>query len=73
MKCANYCFKNKIAVKVAILVFLISAFIGGNINNFNLIMQIVDSIMMLLIIINVPIICILSGKVYNKLKEYKFR
>ena len=73
MKCANYCFKNKIAVKVAILVFLISAFIGGNINNFNLIMQIVDSIMMFLIIINVPIICILSGKVYNKLKEYKFK
>ena len=73
IKCATYCFKKKIAVKISVAIFLVSAFIGGNINDFNLIMQIVDSIMMLLIIINVPIICILSGKVYNKLKEYKFR
>ena len=55
------------------ILFLISAFIGGNINDFNLIMQVVDGIMMLLIIINVPIIIALSGKVWKSIEKYNFK
>lgn len=73
IKCSQYCFNgNKKAVKVVILIFLITSFIGGVITNFNLIMQIVDNIVMLLIVINVPIIIILSGKVWKAVEKYKF-
>ena len=73
IKCSKYCFKSRNVINFIMILFLISAFIGGNINDFNLIMQVVDGIMMLLIIINVPIIIALSGKVWKSIEKYNFK
>ena len=73
VKCTKYCFKSSKAVKIAIALSLCCSFMGGILNDFNLIMQIIDSIMMLLIIVNVPVVVLLSNKVWKALKVYKFK
>ena len=73
VKCSKFCFKSNIAIKIVIVLFLISAFIGGNVDDFNLIMLLIDSIMMFLIFLNVPIVVLLSGKVKEAIKKYTFK
>ena len=72
IKCTKYLFKNKKVVSVVMIAFFVFAFLGGIIDNFFLIMNIVDLILMFILLINVPIIMMLSGIVLKAVKKYKF-
>ena len=71
-KCIQYVFKKKQFAILGMISFFTFAFIGGIIDDFILIMNIVDLILMFILLINVPVIIILSGKVYKAIKEYNF-
>ena len=73
IKCSMYCFNNKIVVKFIVSLFLIFAFIGGITDDFVMIMNLVDALMMLIIILNVSVIMLLTKKVYNVVKNYDFK
>ena len=72
-KCAKYCFNNKKIVVLILSLFVIMAFIGAIIDNFVLIMNLVDSLVCSIIFINVPVVILLSGRVWKVLKDYKFK
>lgn len=72
MKCSQYLFKKKVIVFINMALFFACAFLGGIIDNFFLIMNIVDVILMFVLLINVPVVMLLSNKVYKAVKQYKF-
>ena len=72
VKCVQYLFKNKKFVGAAMASFFVFAFLGGIIDNFFFVMNVVDLILMFVLLINVPVVMILSGKVYKAIKEYRF-
>ena len=73
IKCSIYCFNNKIVVKMFVCLFLLCAFIGGITDNFVMIMNLIDALMMLIIMLNVPVIILLTKKVYNIVRNYNFK
>ena len=74
VKCSRYCFNNNvIMVRISMLVFLLCAFIGGNVDSFTLVMNLVDPLLYIMVIINVPTVIVLGGKVKKELKKYKFK
>ena len=73
IKCTKYCFKSKKVLIAVMALFLTSTFIGGITNDFVLIMNLVDALVMSIIFINVPVIILLGGKVFKALKQYTFK
>lgn len=73
MKCTKYCFNNKKILIIVMAVFLTCTFIGGITNDFVIIMNLVDALVMGIIFINVPVIILLGGKVLKALKGYTFK
>ncbi len=71
-KCAQYVFKKKQFVFISMVMFFAFAFTGGIIDDFILVVNIVDLLLMFALLINVPTVMILSGIVYNSIKKYKF-
>jgi len=72
VKCSQYILNKKQFAHMMTILFFTFAFIGGIINDFFFVMDVVDLILMFILLINVPIIMVLSGKVYKAIKEYKF-
>ena len=73
VKCIKYIKNNKQITSIALFLFFICAFTGGIIDDFALIMNLVDALLMVILIINVPIVMLLSGKVKQAVKEYNFK
>lgn len=73
MKCSMYCFNNKIIVRAILCLFIIFAFIGGITDNFVMVMNLVDALMMTIVMLNVFVIVLLTKRVYNVVKNYNFK
>ncbi len=72
-KCAKYCFNNRKIVIFILLLFVVMSFVGAMIDDFVLIMNLVDSLVCSIIFINVPVVILLSRGVWKALKSYKFK
>ena len=71
-KCSQYICGNKPFTVITMVVFFVFAFVGGIIDDFVLIMNTIDVLLMFILMVNVPVVVILSGKVAMSLKKYKF-
>ncbi len=70
VKCIEFVFGPK--VKIPYLVsYLILGFVGAFVTDFQVVIKIVDSSVMLIALINVPLVMIMSGKVKNALIAHK--
>ena len=72
-KCTKYVFNNKYVIITIMCLLFICAFIGGIIDNFIAIVNLVDIFLMLMVLINVPSVIVLSNKIKNAVKEYNFK
>lgn len=72
-KCTKYVFNNKYIITAIMCMLFICAFIGGVIDNFIAIVNLVDIFLMLMVLINVPSVIVLSNKIKNAVKEYNFK
>ena len=72
MKCTQYICKNKKIVVPTMTTFFIFAFLGGVMDDFLFIMNTIDTLLMLILLINVPVVIVLTGKVLKAVKNYKF-
>ena len=73
-KCTTFIFKRKQLIAFVMALFFVFAFIGGIIDNFYFIMNVVDTILMFILLLNVPIIAVLTNKiVQNVVKKYNFK
>lgn len=72
-KCSEYLFGRSKIMHLFVFLFLTFAFIGGSVTDCNIIVNILDAVMMILPFINVFAVLCLSGLVWRKIKNYKFK
>ena len=73
LKCVKFIYDSRVLTAIVAILFLCFSFAGGLIDDFVFVMNVVDTMVMMILFINIPAVIILSNIVAKAVKNYDFK